>query len=83
MKKISDGPLSEELSRTIYIEGALIYFLSILLRNIIFNQARKQVMGLTKGLYPAPLKILDVTKTGLDKGVRRLEYTLSFEKTPF
>jgi len=38
-------------------------------RNIIFGQARKQVMGLTKGLYPAPLKILDVTKTGLDKGV--------------
>ena len=27
-------------------------------------------MGLTKGLYPAPLKILDVTKTGLDKGIQ-------------
>lgn len=38
-------------------------------RNLIVNQARKQVMGLTKGLYPAPLKILDVTKTGLDNGI--------------
>ena len=37
-------------------------------RNIIFGQATKQVMGMTKGLYPAPLKILEVAKTGLDKG---------------
>ena len=25
-------------------------------------------MGQTKGLYPAPLKILDVVKTGIEKG---------------
>merc|ERR1712136_736520 len=37
-------------------------------RNIIFDQAKKQVMKATKGLYPAPLKILNVTKTGLEEG---------------
>jgi len=37
-------------------------------RNYIFKQARAKVIGTTKGLYPAPLKILDVIKTGLEKG---------------
>lgn len=34
----------------------------------IFETARKQVMKSTNGLYPAPLKILDVIRTGVDKG---------------
>lgn len=34
----------------------------------IFNRARKQVMKLSGGLYPAPLRILDVVRTRLDKG---------------
>ena len=25
-------------------------------------------MGMTKGLYPAPLKIIEVVKTGLEEG---------------
>jgi hypothetical protein len=29
-------------------------------RNYIFQQAQKKVMSQTQGLYPAPLKILDV-----------------------
>jgi len=37
-------------------------------RNYVFSQARAKVLGQTKGLYPAPLKILDVIKTGLEKG---------------
>lgn len=37
-------------------------------RDYVFKQARAKVIGQTKGLYPAPLKILDVIKTGLDKG---------------
>jgi len=37
-------------------------------RNQIFSKARATVMGQTKGLYPAPLAILDVVKTGLEKG---------------
>ncbi|XP_054152913.1 trifunctional enzyme subunit alpha, mitochondrial-like [Oppia nitens] len=38
------------------------------IRDKIFDKARGQVMKLTNGLYPAPLKILEVAKTGLEKG---------------
>lgn len=37
-------------------------------KNKVFEKAKGQVMKLTKGLYPAPLKILEVVRTGLDKG---------------
>ncbi|GAB1605375.1 hydroxyacyl-coenzyme A dehydrogenase, mitochondrial-like [Argonauta hians] len=37
-------------------------------RNFIFKQARSKVMKMSGGLYPAPLKILDVTKKGLEHG---------------
>lgn len=33
-----------------------------------FKKAKAQVMKATGGLYPAPLKILEVVRTGLDKG---------------
>lgn len=35
----------------------------------IFKKAKAQVMKATGGLYPAPLKILEVVRTGLDKGL--------------
>ncbi|ODN04728.1 Trifunctional enzyme subunit alpha, mitochondrial [Orchesella cincta] len=34
----------------------------------VFEKAKAQVMKQTKGVYPAPLKILEVVRTGLDKG---------------
>ena len=34
----------------------------------VFGKAREQVMKMSKGLYPAPLKILDVVRVGVDKG---------------
>ncbi len=34
-------------------------------RNFVISQARKQTLKLTKGKYPAPLKILDVIENGL------------------
>ena len=37
-------------------------------REYIFNKAKSQVMKMTNGLYPAPLKIIEVVKTGLEKG---------------
>ncbi|KAL4708113.1 hypothetical protein ACJJTC_009892 [Scirpophaga incertulas] len=37
-------------------------------KNIIFKKATEQVMKASRGLYPAPLKILDVVRTGVDKG---------------
>nr|CAG4645367.1 EOG090X01G2 [Lynceus sp. MCZ IZ 141354] len=39
-----------------------------LVKNKIFEKARGQVMKQTNGLYPAPLKILEVLRTSLDKG---------------
>ncbi|OQR76127.1 trifunctional enzyme subunit alpha, partial [Tropilaelaps mercedesae] len=36
-------------------------------RDMIFNKAREQVMKLTNGLYPAPLRILDVVRAGIEK----------------
>lgn len=37
-------------------------------RNIVFSQARKQTLRKTHGNYPAPLKILEVVQTGIEKG---------------
>ena len=37
-------------------------------RNIIFNQAKKKILHITKGNYPAPLAIIDCVKTGIKKG---------------
>jgi 3-hydroxyacyl-CoA dehydrogenase/enoyl-CoA hydratase/3-hydroxybutyryl-CoA epimerase len=39
-------------------------------RNVLFSQARKQTLKKTQGNYPAPLKILDVIKAGVDNGIR-------------
>ncbi|XP_055948453.1 trifunctional enzyme subunit alpha, mitochondrial-like [Argiope bruennichi] len=38
-------------------------------RDQIFSKAKAQVMKQTSGLYPAPLKILEVFRTGLEKGL--------------
>ncbi|CAF5206410.1 unnamed protein product, partial [Rotaria magnacalcarata] len=37
-------------------------------QNYIFQQATKKVMSQTQGLYPAPLKILDVIKQTVASG---------------
>jgi len=42
-------------------------------KDYIFNQAKGKVMKQTNGLYPAPLKILDVLRTGCDKGFASTE----------
>ncbi len=39
-------------------------------RKIIFDQARKQVLKKTKGQYPAPLRAIEVIKTGTDDGLK-------------
>ncbi|WP_206484627.1 fatty acid oxidation complex subunit alpha FadJ [Thalassotalea sp. G2M2-11] len=36
-------------------------------RKVLFNQATKTVLGKTKGNYPAPLKIIDCVKTGVEQ----------------
>jgi len=37
-------------------------------KDYVFNQAKEKVMKQTNGLYPAPLKILEVIRAGMDKG---------------
>ena len=39
-------------------------------RGIVFDQAKKQTLAKTHGNYPAPLKILDVIRIGIDKGMQ-------------
>lgn len=36
-------------------------------RDFVFNKAKDQVMKMTNGLYPAPLKIIEVIKAGIEK----------------
>lgn len=38
------------------------------LRNIAFNQAKKTVLRMTRGNYPAPIKIIESAKAGLTMG---------------
>ncbi|XP_078069108.1 trifunctional enzyme subunit alpha, mitochondrial-like [Mustelus asterias] len=39
-----------------------------LVREQVYKMVGKKVMAQTKGLYPAPLKIIEVVKTGLEQG---------------
>lgn len=39
------------------------------LRHLVFRQAHKGVLSKTRGLYPAPLAILECVKEGYDKGL--------------
>lgn len=39
-------------------------------RNLIYNQARKKVLSETHGNYPAPLKIIQCVRTGVEKGMK-------------
>ena len=41
------------------------------MRALVFSQARKATMKLTKGHYPAPLKILDSVQRGLSTSLRK------------
>ncbi|RXG73559.1 Trifunctional enzyme subunit alpha, mitochondrial [Armadillidium vulgare] len=38
-------------------------------KDYVFNQAKSKVLKQTNGLYPAPLKILEVVRKGLDEGL--------------
>ena len=40
-------------------------------RKILFDQAGKQVMRQTKGNYPAPLRIIECIRTGVEMGYRK------------
>ncbi|HWK88620.1 MAG TPA: 3-hydroxyacyl-CoA dehydrogenase NAD-binding domain-containing protein, partial [Longimicrobium sp.] len=50
------------------------------MRRLIFSKARQGVMSKTHGLYPAPLRLLDVVARGLD---RQIEEGFALEATAF
>lgn len=67
-KGLADGSLKPNRTRPLMerlMNKALGYEM---VRNYVFDKAKGQVMKLTNGLYPAPLKILEVVKTGVVKG---------------
>ncbi|XP_034947549.1 trifunctional enzyme subunit alpha, mitochondrial [Chelonus insularis] len=60
--KLDEGPksLMEKLTRWV--------FSLQFVKDQVFKKSKAQVMKMTNGLYPAPLKILEVLRVGLDKG---------------
>lgn len=68
-KDIVNGNLKVDRNPKTIQNKVLNYALTFeFVKNQIFNRAKAQVMKMTGGLYPAPLKILEVVRTGLDKG---------------
>ncbi|XP_022687795.1 trifunctional enzyme subunit alpha, mitochondrial-like isoform X2 [Varroa jacobsoni] len=66
-RDLATGELKINRARPL-TERILGYSLQIkYVRDMIFDKARGQVMKLTNGLYPAPLKILDAVRAGLEK----------------
>lgn len=70
-KQLASGKLKVDRTKKSLMEKVLNFALQYnWVKDQIFSKARAQVMKMSGGLYPAPLKILDVVRTGLDKGQR-------------
>lgn len=68
-KDLASGKLKVNREKTGLVNKITEYAMGLdYVKNFIFKKARDQVMKLSSGLYPAPLKILDVIRTGVDKG---------------
>ncbi|KAI4502124.1 hypothetical protein M0802_002806 [Mischocyttarus mexicanus] len=68
-KDIVNGNLKVDRNQKSIQDIILNYALTFeFVKDQIFKKAKAQVMKLTGGLYPAPLKILEVVRIGLDKG---------------
>lgn len=68
-KDIANGKLKIDRNPKSFFENFIKQIMGTeFVKNIIFKKAKAQVMKQTNGLYPAPLKILEVIRTGLDKG---------------
>lgn len=71
-KNIANGKLKVERKKTGIVNALTEYAFSVnWVKDKVFGKAREQVMKMTGGLYPAPLKILEVIRTGIDKGFER------------
>lgn len=68
-KQIATGQLKINRSKKSLMDKILAFALQYdWVKDKVFGKARQQVMKLSGGLYPAPLRILDVIRTGVDKG---------------
>ncbi|XP_014214551.1 trifunctional enzyme subunit alpha, mitochondrial [Copidosoma floridanum] len=68
-KDIANGKLKIDRGPKNTIDKLMNYVLSInFVKEQVFKKAKATVMKQTNGLYPAPLKILEVIRTGIDKG---------------
>ena len=68
-KDIASGSLKINRNPKTMTDKLMKYAISFeFVKDQIFKRARNQVMKMSGGLYPAPLRILDVIRTGLDKG---------------
>lgn len=66
---IANGKLKIQRGPKSLMDKIMQQILSInFVKDQVFKKAKAQVMKMTNGLYPAPLKILEVVRVGLDKG---------------
>lgn len=69
-KDIASGKLKVERQKKGLTNKVMEFALGInWVKDKVFGKAKQQVMKLSGGLYPAPLKILDVIRVGTDKGI--------------
>lgn len=69
-KDIASGTLKINRGPKTMIDKVMSYALSYeFVKDQIFKKTKQEVMKKTRGLYPAPLKILDVIRTSFDKGL--------------
>ncbi|XP_075992393.1 monolysocardiolipin acyltransferase Mtpalpha [Anticarsia gemmatalis] len=68
-KDIASGKMKVDRSKKGLVEKITASVMQLeFIKNMIFKKAKEQVMKASRGLYPAPLKILEVVRTGVDKG---------------
>ncbi|KAK7789532.1 hypothetical protein R5R35_003349 [Gryllus longicercus] len=68
-KKLATGEMKVDRSPKSLMDKAMSFALKYnWVRDQIFGKAEAQVKKMTGGLYPAPLRILKVIRTGLEKG---------------
>lgn len=80
-KDLSTGKLKVNREKSGLIAQATDFVMGIdFVKDQIFKKARQQVMKMSGGLYPAPLKILDIVRVGVDRG---MEAGLEAERIAF
>lgn len=68
-KDLASGTLKVVRGPKTLIDKIMNFALSYeFVKNQVFTRAKNEVIKKTGGLYPAPLKILDAIRTGIDKG---------------